>query len=486
MRIILLLMCIVGVTSTCNAQNNKNQKAFEDFRRDIHDDFNNFRKEIMSDFIDFVRNPWKDSNSEPPVPKPQEKPVPPVTIPENDSILKDNKPIVIDNVVKPEPVTPQPEPIEPIQEIPFIQENHITFEYFGTECEVRFPKNIICKINALNENAIADALAVLASEEFENLIYDCLKIRTDLQLCDWAYLLFLNDMSQAAYGKETNEATLLMSYLYLQSGYKMRLAHDGHRLYMLYSSKHAIFEKSSYNIDGDNYYGITDLPSRLMVSHANFPKEKSLSLVIPQQPLLTIELSPNRKTASSRYSSFVVNSEVNRNLLAFYETYPCSYYNGDFMTQWAQYANTPIAPNVVESLYPEIREMINGLSEEEAVNRLLNWVQTGFEYEYDDKIWGHDRTFFAEESLYYPYCDCEDRSVLLSRIIRDILKLSCLLVYYPGHLATAVKFNEDVDGDYITVNGNKYIVCDPTYIGAPVGVSMPGMNNTKASVILLQ
>lgn len=93
---------------------------------------------------------------------------------------------------------------------------------------------------------------------------------------------------------------------------------------------------------------------------------------------------------------------------------------------------------------------------------------------------------FAEESLYYPYCDCEDRSVLLSRIIRDVLKLKCLLIYYPGHLATAVKFNEDVNGDYISVDGNKYIVCDPTYIGAPVGVTMPEMKNSKVGVILLK
>lgn len=486
MRIILLLMCIVGIINTCNAQNNKNNKEFDSFRKEINEDFNNFRKEIMSDFIDFVRNPWKESDSKPPVPKPKEEPMPPVTIPENDSVPKDDKPIVIDNVIKPEPVAPQPEPIEPIKEVPIIQENYISFEYFGTQCKVRFPNNIVYKVNGINENSIADALAVLTSDEFDNLIFDCLKIREDLQLCDWAYLLFLNDMSQAACGKETNEATLLMSYVYLQSGYKMRLAHDGHHLYMLYSSKHSIFEKSSYNIDGDDYYGVTELPSRLMVSNANFPKEKSLSLIIPQQPLLTIEISPKRKTVSSKYSSFVLNSEVNKNLLSFYETYPSSYYNGDFMTQWAQYANTPIAPNVAESLYPEIRKMINGLSEKEAVNRLLNWVQTGFAYEFDDNVWGHDRTFFAEESLFYPYCDCEDRSVLLSRIIRDVLKLKCLLIYYPGHLATAVKFNEDVNGDYISVNGNKYIVCDPTYINAPVGATMPGMNNAKASVIILQ
>lgn len=483
---ILLLLCIVGITNTCNAQNSRNNKAFEAFRKEINDDFNNFRKEIMNDFIDFVRNPWKEANPKPAVPKPQEEPIPPVTIPENDSIPKDDKIIIIDSVIHPEPVSPQPEPIEPIREVP-TQNDCITFEYFGTRCKVRFPNNNGYKVNGVNENAIADALIILASEEFDNLIYDCLKIREDLQLCDWAYLLFLNEMSQAVCGKGSNEATLLMSYVFLQSGYKMRLAHDGQILYMLYSSKHSIFEKPCYNIDGDDFYGVTELPNRLMVSTAKFPKEKSLSLIIDKQPFLTIETSPKRKTSSSRYPSFVLYSEVNKNLLSFYETYPSSYYNGNFMTRWVQYANTPIAPNIAESLYPEIRRMINGLSQTEAVNRLLNWVQTGFEYEFDEKVWGRDRAFFAEETLYYPFADCEDRSILFTRLIRDIVGLDCILIYYPGHLAAGVCFNtKEVSGDAYEVEGRDFVVCDPTYINASIGMSMPSMRNKPAYVILLK
>jgi len=105
----------------------------------------------------------------------------------------------------------------------------------------------------------------------------------------------------------------------------------------------------------------------------------------------------------------------------------------------------------------------------------------------DDKVWGHDRAFFAEESLFYPYCDCEDRSILFTRLVRDLLGLDCILIYYPGHLASAVHFTErEVNGDYIILNNIKYIVSDATYIGAPVGRTMPGMNNEKAKVILLE
>ena len=119
------------------------------------------------------------------------------------------------------------------------------------------------------------------------------------------------------------------------------------------------------------------------------------------------------------------------------------------------------------------------------MERLLNLVQTGFVYEYDDKVWGYDRAFFSEESLYYPYCDCEDRAIMLSRWVRDLLGLETLLVYYPGHLAMAVAFDEPVAGDYIVYKNKHFTICDPTYINAPVGATMPSMDNAKATVILL-
>lgn len=101
-------------------------------------------------------------------------------------------------------------------------------------------------------------------------------------------------------------------------------------------------------------------------------------------------------------------------------------------------------------------------------------------------MWGCDRAFFPEETLYYPYCDCEDRSILLSRMVRDLLGLHCVLIHYPGHLAMAVQFTDDVKGDCIMLQGEKFTVCDPTYIGAHVGETMPGMNNAEAKAILLE
>mgnify|MGYP007124231092 FL=1 len=209
-------------------------------------------------------------------------------------------------------------------------------------------------------------------------------------------------------------------------------------------------------------------------------------MYIPQNQKFEYNASDVRTLTSRRYPDVQVQVQVNKNLIEFYNTYPSSEVNANFMTRWAMYANTPLDAKVKEELYPALKEKINGLSQLEAANKLLNWVQTAFVYEYDDKVWGHDRAFFAEETLYYPYCDCEDRSILFSRLIRDLLGLKTILVFYPGHLASAVCFTDKVAGDYIMLDDKRFIITDPTYIGAPVGNTMPDMDNTQASVILLE
>ena len=36
------------------------------------------------------------------------------------------------------------------------------------------------------------------------------------------------------------------------------------------------------------------------------------------------------------------------------------------------------------------------------------------------------------------------------------------------------------------IGNRRFVVCDPTYINAPIGETMPGMDNNLAKVILLE
>lgn len=473
---------------TLGEEDEQSENEPKGFRQMVMREYVDFRRQCIEQYVEFVRRAWQEYDGRPAEVLPPIKDVPPVEYePEKEKEEPPTTaPLPIENVVKVEKEVPQPKPLTRIPEVPSTDMSVCSFVFYGTPVKVRVDKTLNFKVKGVDEKKVADALSILGGEAFDNTIRDCLEIRYDMQLGDWAYLLLLRQMAGQIYGERTNEATLLTAYVYMQSGYKVRIAADKFRLYMLWASKHHIFGKNYFELDGERYYSVEALPQSLQICNVGFPKEQSLSLLISTEQKFDESATEMRTVHSSRYPEMTISYCSNKNLMDFYNTYPTSKLGNDVMSRWAMYANTPLQSKMKEQIYPALRQAIQGCSEQEAVEKLLNLVQTGFVYEYDDKVWGDDRAFFAEESLYYPFCDCEDRSVLFTRLVRDLCGLKCILVYYPGHLAAAVAFTEPVQGDYIDLEGTHYTVADPTFIGAPVGRTMSGMDNASATVILLE
>ena len=502
-----------------------NDPGFAAERQKMYENYNKFRKEALKTYSDYVRKAWKDYKANAAIDAPKDEMIKPQMAPDSEertaswfikifgkekkkdtkktkpkSKPAERKPEVlkVETVIKAEPVIPQPEPQIPAEPRVEKANNYMTFSVFGTECKVRIGDNCRYKLPNASTAAVADAIEnVFPGQQFENLLYDCLQERKRHDFSDWAYYQMLLALTQQFYG-DCNEAVLAQAFLYSQSGYKMRLAHTSQKLYMLAATRHFIFNKQFYVLGGENYFLLSDNKvDQLGICEASFPKESSLSLQITASQ----EFGDNptmERTITSRYNedfSFTISS--NKNYIDFFGTYPSSTVNNNFMSRWAMYANTPLERGVKDQLYPPMKAKLKGLSQQEAVQQLLWWMHGAvdtegkiktancFLYNYDENVWGGDRAFFGEETLFYPYCDCEDRSILLSHLVRDLLELDVVLVYYPGHLAMAVNFTEPVKGDYVMLDGRKFIVCDPTYIGARVGDTMEGMDNESVTAILL-
>ena len=484
---ICLLPCIAMAQSIDDLK-----KQYEEFRRQAIKEYRDFRHECNREYAEFMRKAWKEFQVSEPIPAPKEEILPPVVRPEEDeSAPIPTTPLddrVLDVTIVPMPETiPQPLPIAPVKEEPQPTEQYFTFTYYGTVCQVRLDDRHRFNLPYCNEKAVAKVWEECSSALYNNVIRDCLELRIRHSLCDWAYLQMLQALGESFFGEGSDEATLLTAYLYCQSGYKMRLAHDKQHLYLLVASRHTIYGHKYYTIDGDNYYLLkekNDAP--LFICEASFPKEQALSLWMEQSPTLELRQTGLRSLQSKRYPDIQVEVYGNSNLLAFYASYPPSEIENNKMTRWAMYAQTPLSKETRESLYPVLKERLNGLTETDAANRLLNFAQTAFEYGYDEEQWGEERAFFAEETMYYPYSDCEDRAILFSHLMRDLLGLDVALIYYPGHLATAVCFNEEVQGDYLTIDNRRFIVCDPTYINASIGESMPTVDSNNIMITVLK
>ena len=87
--------------------------------------------------------------------------------------------------------------------------------------------------------------------------------------------------------------------------------------------------------------------------------------------------------------------------------------------------------------------------------------------------------------LYYPASDCEDRSILFSYLVKQLLGLKVIGLDYPGHIATAVQLNTSIQGDQISYQGGHYTIAEPTYINAKIGMTMPVFKNEIPEVLTI-
>ena len=485
MKHLSLFVCVFLFCAQSSAQNNEFREEYDRFRNQSVKQYTSFRQKANSEYIEWMKTAWEQHQALPIIPKPVDNDTPPVVYDNNNNDGEPIKNIQIPIEVVPPPIVrPQPLPIAPIQEVPDSTPSICQFQFYGLNCKIRFDKSQHFSLPSLNNESIATQWDIMSDKFYDNTIRDCLEYRIKHNLCDWAYIQFLEELAISVLpGK--SEQNLLIAYLLCQTGYKIRLAKSENILYFLYASPHYLYDLPTFKIDNVFYYGYNCAETKLEIFNIPFPNEQLMSFWIPKSQQLGDKLSENRIISSKRYPELKVSVNVNTDLVEFFNTYPTSVIDDNLMTRWAMYANTPISRNIRENIYPKLRKLLGDNGQIESVNKLLNLIQTGLVYEYDDKVWGHDRAFFAEETLYYPYCDCEDRSILFSRLVRDLLGLDVILVFYPGHLATAVAITENVTGDYILYDNKRFVISDPTYIGAPVGMTMPDMYNKTAKVILL-
>ena len=505
MKRLFFLFATISIASITMAQSleddfeafKKKQNAeFSQFKADQQAEFDAFRKRVNDEYAAFMEKNWEAFQGKPAVQPKKEPETPPVIYEEPEpkpqvtpkeepkpQVTPKEIPVQPDVVVVPTPA-PAPEPIAPVQPKEDKQPiKRTSISFYGTLASVNFPDPDGFKLKSLDEKDLAAAWKQLSDSKYDIVLANLLALRKSLQLCDWGYLQLVQDITKKHYSV-SNEATYMQAFLLTQSGYKVRLAKDNSAIYLLVASQYNLFDYNYYIIDGQAYYALDCQAKQLQICQASVQKEKALSLQIAKTQNLNEDLSDKRKLMSKK--GVTASVCVNKNEIDFYNNYPGGYLNGDVTTSWTAYANTPLDSKIQTQLYPTFQKIIQNMNQKDAVNLILNWVQTAFEYEYDSKVWGRERTFFAAESLFYPYCDCEDRSILFSRMVRDLLHLPVVLLYYPGHLATAVNFTDEVQGDYLTYKDKKYVVCDPTYIGAPVGKTMPSMDNAKAKIVVLK
>ena len=142
-----------------------------------------------------------------------------------------------------------------------------------------------------------------------------------------------------------------------------------------------------------------------------------------------------------------------------------------------------MASETRNSLISKLTPYLEGKTETDKVAFLLDFVQNKFEYKTDREQFGREKFFFPDELLFYPFSDCEDRSVLFSYLVRWFVGYDVIGLKYSKHMATAVAFPGEVFGDHIEYNGINFTVCDPTFTNAPIGMTMTEYEGVSPFII---
>lgn len=501
-HLLLLLIGIIVIALPTNAQTPQKHsgKHMQEYERRRKSAWHKYNEDYRKAVAEYMRKRWEAYELEgtmelplrnepisPVVKQPQEQSV--AATPSNEKIPAIEVVDIELSEPTPEPMPmpepePEPEPTPEPEPKPELSTKVMPsaakgmhFSFYGTDCQLSIASAPIVSLPSVMEAEVANAWERIASGAFNILVQDCRRIKEELGLNDWGYLLLTHSLAETLYGSNSNEAVVLQLFLLSENGIKTRLARGDNKLWLLYAADTKIYAKPYFTIGGDIFYLFDDGNKASSFNICNFevPGERALSMLMPNLPLLNYRAAEPHLCVSAKTTNVTITP--NSNVIDFLNDFP--------QCDWPIYAATGLSEKSCVELLPPLREIIANKSNVEAAGTLLKFIHEAFPYKTDPQQFGRERTLFAEEMFAYPFSDCEDRSILYALLVRELLGLDVVLLHYPNHIATAVNFETPVEGDYVELDGARYTVCDATYIGADVGETMPEFSGMAAKIIRL-
>ena len=361
----------------------------------------------------------------------------------------------------------------------------VAFEFFGSDYsfagDFKFPH--VTMSGAVKE-VVSDYWEKMSQCDYEAFLSKVGRVKKKQELNDWGYHALLYSAGMKIHGGDRDLANLFVWFMSLKSGYDAKAGYSDERVYLLLPSRNRLYGVSYLTIKGMRYYAMTfdgtkEKLTRLFTYKASYPRSnKLMDYRILKTPTLAPEIVDKELSFDYSGEKQLIHISYNKALVTYFENYP--------QTNIKIYFDAGTSRELDYTMVRELQKVLEGKSEVEAVNYLLGFVQKAFKYKTDDAQLGHEKYMLPEETLWYPYSDCEDRSFLFAYLVRKVLKLDVVGLNYPGHVATAVRFSDNISGDYVVTNNRKYIVCDPTYINASAGMAMPQFKRRNPDVVKIR
>lgn len=471
---------LVACTPMPHAQ--ESQQRYSQFRSQMMNEYQDFRHSILSDYDQFLEGTWKEykrfaGQKADPTPKPSTIPTAmdePTGTPEGEEIRVDAPEMYspAKPVIKPAPTLPSIPP-------PTLAEKQVTVNFYGLQLTLPDIKTVP-SIPLTGNKEIAGFWRQLKENRMDQVAHSMLLYKQQNRWNDYMYYLLVKEYTSTTIPDNESARFVQMLFLMVYSGFDARMGTcDGIPVLLLPFSEQ-IYARTFIRERGMNYYLFSEhkVSNTSNISSYELPDDdndlKPLSTFLPNDIRLPMD-AKNFAWSDGRLS---ITGTVNRNLIKLLDELP--------QMNNITYAMPVLDTACRQQVLTELRKQLERKGQKEALEALLHFVQYAFPYATDQEQFNREKPFFFEELLYYPKCDCEDRAVFFSFLVRQLLRLDCHLLDYPGHIAVAVALESGGTGSHYMYNGKTFYITDPTYIGAGIGMCMPDYQGVKPELLILK
>lgn len=425
------------------------------------------------EFAEFLKQRWKEyemfagKKRDTEIPKPKVSPVAPAKQKMETVLLR------VENPGEGRLIVPDDGPILRTKKScsKQVRKLKISYVFYGNKIVLPVDEALRLECEKVSEEYFASYWLRASKSNYDELL-DCLHAyKSALGLNDWGYYMLVKTFSDH-FLQGDNSRHLLCWFLMNKSGYMASLGFGEGKVSILLPTRQAIYGRSYISRGGLHYYIMGKL-NRLATYEKNFSgSNRLLDLGFETALNFSIDRIQGRSVV---FDGREVKLSYNANVVDFYRDYPS--------TELSVYFNTPFSSVAKESLSEGLYAGLQGCGSKTRVSKLLSFLHESFPYKTDEEQFGQEKYFFPEEVLFYPYSDCEDRAAFFSSLVTLVAGLPSVGLSYPGHVSSAVKIDSVNTGNYLLLDGERYLSCDPTYIGASIGMSMLRYANQSVVVI---
>lgn len=369
----------------------------------------------------------------------------------------------------------------------------VVLDFYGTKATLPFSTKLALQSRGAKESDVAAYFKSIAKFPTETkTLWQAIKKQSQaFGLNEWGDFCLLRMVAEAALNNVNDRVLFCFYMLRNEGGYKVKLARgrDSGKLTLLlaldnkkevYSYIYFTFKENNRSVKYYSVYGGGNAKESIY-SYDFCEQESAL-----RQMRLDFDCTL-RIGSCNKYRTLKVK-KLGLEIRIPYSTSHLAFLNDVPMTVFPIYFSSPLSIEAQRALEAKFGALKQKYSQTEIVAILLNFVQTAFAYKTDEDQFGYEKYFYPEEVLGYSYSDCEDRSALFSWLVKTYAGADVIGLQYEGHVATAVCLGDGVSlkGDVFPFAGKKYYVCDPTYINASIGMTMPQFKGKMPKVINLR